>query len=56
MSKEAEQPWQQIEQQAFHAFREWPLWLLLRQRELAQQVGNNLSKQPGTESQAKSSE
>ena len=31
-------PWQQIESQAFHAFREWPLWLVLRQRELAQQT------------------
>jgi hypothetical protein len=30
-------PWQQIEEQAFHAFREWPLWLVLRERELAQQ-------------------
>jgi hypothetical protein len=36
--KSAPHPWQQIEQQAFHAFREWPLWLLLRQRELAQQT------------------
>jgi len=31
-------PWQQIEEQAFHAFREWPLWLVLRERELANQV------------------
>ena len=28
-------PWQQIEEQAFHAFREWHLWLVLRERELA---------------------
>ncbi len=36
--KNTPHPWQQIEQQAFHAFREWPLWLVLRERELAQQV------------------
>ena len=35
-------PWQQIEEQAFHAFREWPLWLVLRERELAQQSGGEL--------------
>lgn len=35
--KEPIHPWQQIEEQAFHAFREWPLWLVLRERELAQQ-------------------
>jgi hypothetical protein len=26
--------WQQIEEQAFHAYREWPLWLVLRNCEL----------------------
>jgi len=36
-------PWQQIEEQAFHAFREWPLWLVLRQRELAQREPNQRS-------------
>ena len=40
--KEAVHPWQQIEEQAFHAFREWPLWLVLRQRELARQSGSEL--------------
>jgi len=30
-------PWQQMEAQALHAYREWPLWLVLRNRELAQQ-------------------
>lgn len=33
--KDSIHPWQQIEEQAFHAFREWPLWLVLRQRELS---------------------
>jgi hypothetical protein len=33
--KDTIHPWQQIEEQAFHAFREWPIWLLLRERELA---------------------
>lgn len=31
-------PWHQIEEQAFHAYREWPLWLVLRQRELQRQL------------------
>ena len=35
--KDTQHPWQQIEEQAFHAFREWPLWLVLRERELALQ-------------------
>lgn len=26
--------WQEIEEQAFHAYREWPLWLVLRICEL----------------------
>ncbi len=29
---------QQIEQQAFHAFREWPLWLVLRMAELKREI------------------
>ncbi len=28
-------PWQAIEEQAYHAYREWPIWLALRERELA---------------------
>ena len=39
MSKQDTQPWQQIEEQAFHAFREWHVWLVLRARELATRVG-----------------
>ncbi len=27
-------PWQALEEQAYHAYREWPLWLVLRAREL----------------------
>lgn len=27
-------PWPDLEQQAYHAYREWPLWLVLRAREL----------------------
>lgn len=42
-------PWQQIEEQAFYAFREWPLWLVLRGRELRQQI-------EGTSRGAKSAE
>lgn len=35
MAKDNAQSWEKIEEQAYHAFREWPLWLLLRQKELA---------------------
>lgn len=28
-------PWQDLEKQAYHAYREWHLWLVLRERELA---------------------
>ena len=32
----ASAPWQDLETQAYHAYREWPLWLVLRERELAE--------------------
>jgi hypothetical protein len=36
--------WQDIEKQAFHAYREWSLWLVLRLRELqAHQSDENSS-------------
>lgn len=41
--KDTQHPWQQIEEQAFHAFREWPLWLVLRERELALQTERSSS-------------
>jgi hypothetical protein len=28
-------PWQDLEKQAYHAFREWHIWLALRERELS---------------------
>jgi hypothetical protein len=28
-------PFLALEEEAYHAFREWPLWLVLRERELA---------------------
>lgn len=34
-------PWQELETQAYHAFREWHLWLILRERELAQRSPND---------------
>ena len=49
-NKDTQHPWQQIEEQAFHAFREWPLWLVLRERELAQQATGSPS---GSRSAAK---
>jgi hypothetical protein len=27
-------PWQELEKQAYHAYREWHIWLALREREL----------------------
>lgn len=27
-------PFQALEEDAYHAFREWPIWLVLREREL----------------------
>lgn len=38
MAKDNAQTWENIEDQAYHAFREWPIWLVLRQRELAQHL------------------
>lgn len=32
--KAAPAPWPELEQQAYYAYREWPLWLVLRAREL----------------------
>ncbi|MGQ9910494.1 MAG: hypothetical protein ACUVS2_16835 [Candidatus Flexifilum sp.] len=31
-------PWQALEAQAYHAYREWPIWLVLRERELGQRL------------------
>ena len=31
-------PWQALETSAYHAYREWPVWLVLRERELARRV------------------
>lgn len=32
--KTAASPFQALEEEAYHAFREWPIWLVLREREL----------------------
>lgn len=31
-------PWHDLEQQAYHAYREWQVWLVLRERELDQRL------------------
>lgn len=43
-------PWQELETQAYHAFREWHIWLVLRERELADRlaVGRADKRAPGT--------
>lgn len=38
MAKDNAQSWEKIEEQAYHAFREWSIWLLLRQGELSQHL------------------
>ena len=38
MAKDNAQSWEKIEEQAYHAFREWPIWLVLRQAELSQHL------------------
>ena len=32
--KTAASPFQALEEEAFHAFREWPIWLVLRAKQL----------------------
>ena len=44
-------PFQALEEQAYHAFREWPLWLVLRERELAAHLPASPSSQPAAASQ-----
>ena len=38
MAHNEKQTWHAIEEQAYHAFREWPIWLVLRQIELSQHL------------------
>jgi hypothetical protein len=33
-----ESPFQALESEAYHAFREWPIWLALRQKQLAERT------------------
>jgi hypothetical protein len=54
--KTAANPFQALEEEAYHAFREWPIWLVLRERELAAHLRPHLSTQrppaaanPGTQ-------
>ena len=37
----ANAPWQELEKQAYHAYREWHLWLVLRERELTHRSPND---------------
>jgi hypothetical protein len=45
-------PFQALEQEAFHAYREWHLWLVLRERELSERlaVGRTDQHPPGAAS------
>jgi hypothetical protein len=42
----ANAPWQDLEKQAYHAYREWPIWLALRERELEARVQSNKVAKP----------
>jgi hypothetical protein len=41
MAHNEKQTWHAIEEQAYHAFREWPVWLVLRQKELDVHIGKS---------------
>jgi hypothetical protein len=42
-------PWQELEKQAYHAYREWHIWLALRERELSERgsAGRASQRSPG---------
>jgi hypothetical protein len=42
----ANAPWQELEKQAYHAFREWHIWLALRERELAERAARPDRREP----------
>jgi len=46
----ANAPWQELEKQAYHAYREWHIWLALRERELSERLaaGRTDKRAPGT--------
>ncbi|MBE2272327.1 MAG: hypothetical protein IAE80_29095 [Anaerolinea sp.] len=47
-------PWQELEAQAYHAYREWHVWLVLRERELAARIGKRRGeKSPAPEGEKK---
>ncbi|MDX1994382.1 MAG: hypothetical protein SF029_18510 [bacterium] len=53
MSKRiVENPFQALENEAYDAFREWPIWLVLREKELATHVVGR-AVQPGREASAR---
>lgn len=31
-------PWQALEESAYHAYREWHIWLVMRERELSARI------------------
>lgn len=39
--KPTESPFQALEEEAYHAYREWPLWLVLRERDLITHLTQN---------------
>jgi hypothetical protein len=45
----ANAPWQELEKQAYHAYREWHIWLALRERELSERgaAGRASQRTPG---------
>ncbi len=47
-------PWQELEKQAYHAYREWHIWLALRERELSERgsAGRADKRAPGAAASA----
>jgi len=39
--KTNESPFQALEEEAYHAYREWPLWLVMRERDLTAHLAQN---------------
>ena len=54
----ASAPWQDLEKQAYHAYREWPVWLALRERELSERsaAGRADKRPPGAAPAAEGTE
>lgn len=44
--KSTQTPWLDLEQQAVEAYREWPIWLVLREKELTARLPHASKRTP----------